>query len=99
MDDLIINDEYAKNLTRYINRFTFPSYGDSSIEKRIQDYIGALNQVRQSAILSGETADKLDILISYAEKLKGVCGNIGKDVDASSSHYLREIDDADQFLY
>lgn len=99
MDDLQINDEYIEDLLRYISRFLSIGAGDISVENRIREYIAILKKLRNQAVLSGAFADKLDLFISYAEKLDSVCSEVNSDLQSCGWRYLKEIDIADQFLY
>lgn len=99
MGDLIINDEYIKDLLLYISRFLSIDASEIGVEMRVRKYSAILNNLRNQSVLSGAFADKLDLFISFAEKLHCVCVDTNSDLQSSGWYYLQEIDSADQFLY
>lgn len=71
----------------------------NQIEDMLTDYIQKMQIVSEKGLVSGETADAFAEFISYAQKLQGIIKDISSDAHSFCNDYLRQIDEADDFLF
>ena len=95
--ELIINDEQISSMKRFFNNSI--GGGGNSIEHDLTALLSELNKIRTTAIIQGQTADKLDVFIEYIGQLQGSAEGICEDIKSLIDAFLTAIDDADQFLF
>ena len=91
--DLIIDDDFCKSMGGY-----FASQGEH-MENVITEYISILQEIRNTAITSGDVADALTAYITYVSKLKRQMRNISSTVNAHINNFLMRVDSADEYLF
>ena len=92
-NDLIVDEEYLQETADYIFNSSF------LVNKSIHSYITVLTQIRQTAILDGETAEALSSFITLAEKLKSISGRVGSQIHSLTESYIEQIRSADNFRF
>lgn len=91
--DLIVDEQYLQETADYIMNSGY------LVNKSIHSYITILQQIRQSGILKGETAEALTAFITMTQKLQGISGRIGSEIHSLTDAYLQEIRNADNFQF
>lgn len=91
--EIIIDDDYCIKMGNY-----FLKQGNQ-IDKFIAEYINILQSIRDTAIVSGETANALRMYIEYAKRLNMQIGNVSENVQKQLNRFLVNVDSADQFLF
>jgi len=94
-EQLIVDDVYFKNQSSsYYSRM-----GVNIIDKMLENYIEKMQQVKDIAIVDGETAEALQEFIDKAQSLKGCSGQIGEELKKLTKYFIEAIDDADDILF
>ena len=92
-NDLIIDDDYCKSMGNY-----FVQQGNQ-LDLIILQYITILNEIRTSALVSGDVADALSAYITYAENLSRKFSEISTIANNEINNFLTNIDRADKYLF
>lgn len=92
-ENLIVDEEYVRQQASYLNK------GLSDMNRVIAGYIACLQTVSRQSLLSGATADALNVYIGYAQQLKDHLKIIGTNVTELMQSYLGAVDEADQYLF
>lgn len=91
--ELVIDDDYCKSMGIY-----FVKQGEQ-MDAFIAEYISILHEVRDKALISGETANALSAYIEYTEKLDEQVGKISEVAKTQVDSFLAAVDSADQYLF
>ena len=89
----IIDDSYCVAMGNYFKR------QGERLDQMISDYIAALENVRDTAIIKGSVNIVLDAYIDYAEKMKDKVGVISNNAQVHVTKFLTKVDEADQYLF
>lgn len=90
---LIIDDDYCRALGDF-----FVKQGEH-MDGVIAEYVSILQEIKNSAITSGDVSNALGEYISYAQKLNDQIGNISITAKTHIDKFLTSVDDADQYLF
>lgn len=93
------SDNLIVGVTYYTNRINSVKKCCSDYEKIFDAYIKYLNEIKDTAIVSGETAKALAEFIKQVESLKGDIEEIGKRYAKNIESFLKDIDTADDKLF
>lgn len=93
------SDNLIVGVTYYTNRINSVKKCCSDYEKIFDAYIKYLNEMKDTAIVSGETAKALAEFIKQVESLKGDIEEIGKRYAKNIESFLKDIDTADDKLF
>ena len=89
----IIDDAYCTQMGTYFKR------QGEQLDRMIADYITALENVRDTAIIKGDVHVVLDAYIDYAENMKEKLGVISNNAQAHVTKFLAKVDETDQYLF
>ncbi len=92
-NDIIIDDDFCRSMGKY-----FSSQGEK-IDNIVFEYVSILQDLRNRAIVSGDTAKALSSYIEYASKLKKQFGGISSVAKMQVEMFLKAVDESDQYLY
>ena len=92
-NQLIIDDEYCNSMAEY-----FVNQGEH-LEEVISQYVAILQEIKDSAITSGDVSNALGTYISYAQRLNGQMTNISTIAKSHVSNFLTRVDSADKYLF
>lgn len=92
-NELVIEDNYCQSMGNY-----FEKQGEQ-LDALIAEYISILREVRDNALISGDTAKALGAYIEYTEKLDKQVGKISQVAKKQVDNFLAEVDSADQYLF
>ena len=92
-NDLIINDEYLKSMGSYLVNL------GEKMDSFVSEYIHILQEIQNTAIISGEVSEALYIFIEYVQKLNNQIGDISASVKTQIDKFLERIDSEDQYLF
>jgi uncharacterized protein YqgV (UPF0045/DUF77 family) len=90
---LQIDDDYCEKMKQY-----YVAQG-TKIESYLSEYISILESISKTAIKKGDVHVSLKNYISYAKKLKGQVTNVSKTAQTQVTNFLKQVDDADQYLF
>lgn len=93
MRDIIVDDDYIKNVAKYVN-----DYG-TNFEKCYSDYIKIMKQYSTDGATSGSLSNAVDEYIAVAELLESKVSEITTTFSANLSTFLADFDKADSYLY
>lgn len=92
-NQLIVDDDYCRAMGEY-----FIKQGEH-MDTVIAEYVSILQEIKNSAITSGDVSDALRTYISYAQKLNKQVGSISTIAKSHIENFLTRVDDADQYLF
>lgn len=90
---LKIDDDYCKAVG------TFYKTQGEYLNTYIKKYITVLESIKKDAIKQGDVAIALDSYIQYAKKMDNQIKTISTDVQQQVTNFLKDIDNADQYLF
>jgi len=93
MADLIIDDEYIKDIGIYIKDFS------SKLEAYLDDYVSILNKIKTDAVISGDISEKLEVFIQYSTTLNGLISGVGTEINDTAGVFIEEVDEKDEYIY
>ena len=93
MADLIVDDQYIKDLGNY-----YKCYAET-IQNAIDEYLNIMNSAKTDAVKFGATADALDSFLEYAKELHDIVSYFGLQVESVCNRFIEEVDEKDQYLY
>ncbi len=93
MLDLIVDDQYVKDLGSYYKKYA------KQMQSAIDEYLSTMNWVAENAIKSGTTYDALNSFLVYAKKLQDIVSSFGIEIESVCNRFIEEIDEKDQYLY
>lgn len=91
--ELIVDDEYCKKMGEY-----FKSQGEQ-IDKCISEYLSIMNNIKNAAIVRGDTNSALATYISKTSQLKGQILSLSSSAKTMTETFVRNIDVEDQYLF
>lgn len=92
-NQLIIDDDYCNSVAEY-----FANQGEH-LDEVISQYVAILQEIKDSAITSGDVSNALGTYISYAKRLNGQITNISAIAKSHVSNFLTRVDSADKYLF
>lgn len=68
------------------------------IDKSVNAYLSLIKDVSEAAVVSGDMSEALAKYSVYAGRMSGVIKELSELVRAKLNDYIREIDEADQYV-
>ncbi len=93
MLDLIVDDQYVKDLGSYYKKYA------EHIQSAIDEYLRKMRWAQMNAIELGATSNALETFLQYAEKLQDIVLSFGIEIESVCNRFIEEIDEKDQYLY
>lgn len=93
MSDVIVNDEYIENMKNFMNTQS------QQFEDCITKYNLILTIARTNGAYEGEFAEALSQFANAASQLSGDLDSIAQIGTTLLDEYLRQVDEADKYLY
>lgn len=93
MSDIIMSDEFVEEMSGKLSKEA------RRLERNLDDYILLLKEIKERAIMEGNTAKALSEFISIASKMNGVFENFGELAQITCDNYKSDFDEADEELY
>lgn len=69
------------------------------IQESIDEFLGILNDVTQTGVIGGETADALLAFKGHAGVLKDVLSAFAPEIERVCNDFIADVDTMDRFLY
>jgi len=91
--ELKFEDEYINNKATY-----FESYA-KELQEGINSYLSIMHNIRDNAIMEGDTAKALDTFIMYADKLKEIIEQSGTNAKTVCENFVDIVDKKDDKFY
>lgn len=91
--ELKFEDEYINGMAKYLNNYA------TDLQGGIDEYLKILHNIRDNAIIEGDTATALDTFILYADKLKEVISESGTSAKSVCENFITIIDRKDCSFY
>ena len=87
------DDDYMEAMATHFNDYAaYLQYG-------VDKYIEILHNIRNNAIIEGDTAVALDTFISYADKLKDIIKESGESAKKTCENFVTTVDSKDSSFY
>ncbi len=90
---LIIDDDYCNQMSEYFIK------QEEHLDSVISQYITILQEIKNTAITSGDVSDALSEYIGYAQKLNNQIGNVSTITKTHISNFLKKVDEVDKYLF
>lgn len=91
--DLIVDEEYLKQLSKEIE------LACSEINSTYSEYISIMMNIRDYAIIEGETHNAIDVFVEKLDTMNGQIHTVGKVINMLVEEFLSDIDSKDKYLY
>ena len=93
MSNVIIDDDIIEEFGNQVVTDT------ETMEEVVRTYIHLLEEIKDRAIIEGNTAKAFENFIETAKVFKGLFENCGNTAQATCTNLVVDMDDADEDLY
>lgn len=91
--NLIISDEYIEEVGKACAK------RGNVLDEILYSFILILKEIRQEAIIEGETAQALGEFIDCISRLRNQLQDISDNVNEACKYFVIDVNDADSFLF
>lgn len=91
--ELKFEDDYVNGMASYLNNYA------KDLQGGIDKYLKIMHNIRENAIIEGDTAKALDTFILYADKLKTVISESGNSAKTVCENFVTIVDKKDASFY
>lgn len=91
--NLMVDDEYCQNMGNYLQK------KGCELDRIVTEYINILQEINNTAIMNGETAEVLSQYIECCRKLEGKITYLSNVANQTVTQFLSDVDTADDYLF